>query len=59
MERDQFSQKQAGKAVIERDKARAYYYKRFFGDDDLDKPTLPLSHKYERFCEGIMPSFGH
>ena len=40
MERDQFSRKQAEKAVIERDKARAYYYKRFFGVDDPDKPEL-------------------
>ena len=34
MEGEQLTQEEAEKAVIERDKARAYYFKRFFGADD-------------------------
>ena len=31
---------EAERAVIERDKARAYYFKRFFGADDPDNPQF-------------------
>ncbi len=40
MEREQLTHGEAEKAVIERDKARAYYFKRFFGADDPDNPEF-------------------
>ena len=40
MQRDHLGKEEAAKAVIDRDKARAYYFKRFFGVDDPDKPEF-------------------
>ena len=40
MEQDHLAKEQAEKAVINRDKARAHYFKRFFGVDDPDKPEF-------------------
>lgn len=40
MEQDHLNKKQAEKAVIDRDKARAHYFNRFFGVDDPDKPEF-------------------
>ena len=39
-ERDQLSRKEAKKIVIDRDRARAFYFKRLFGVDDPDKPEF-------------------
>lgn len=38
MERENLDRSQASRTVSERDAARAYYLKRFFGVDDPDKP---------------------
>ncbi len=40
IERERLTHEEAEKAVIERDKARAYYFKRFFGADDPDHPEF-------------------
>ena len=40
MERENLARDQATKAVTDRDEARAYYLKRFFGVDDPDKPEF-------------------
>ena len=40
MERENLARDQAAKAVIDRNEARAYYLKRFFGVDDPDKPKF-------------------
>ncbi len=40
MEREHLTHEEAERAVIERDKARAYYFKRFFGADDPDHPEF-------------------
>ncbi len=39
-ERELLSQGEAERTVIERDRARAFYFKRFFGVDDPDKPEF-------------------
>ena len=39
-EREHLSQGEAEKTVIERDRARAFYFKRFFGVDDPDNPEF-------------------
>ncbi len=39
-EREHLTYEEAERAVIERDKARAYYFKRFFGADDPDNPEF-------------------
>ena len=39
-EREHLSQGDAERTVIERDRARAFYFKRFFGVDDPDKPEF-------------------
>ena len=40
MEQDHLTKEQATQAVIDRDKARTHYFKRFFGVDDPDKPEF-------------------
>ena len=40
MEREHLTQQEAENTVIERDKARSYYFRRFFGVDDPDKPEF-------------------
>ena len=40
VEREHLDREEAEKAVIDRDKARAHYFKRFFGVDDPDKPEF-------------------
>ena len=39
-EREHLSQGEAERTVIERDRARAFYFKRFFGVDDPDNPEF-------------------
>lgn len=40
MERDRIGREQAEKTLVNRDLARAYYFKRYFGIDDPDNPDL-------------------